>query len=292
MLKLVGSNSLRAVFAVLIAACLFGTSASARALADVQVDSIAIACIRLLIGSLGLFAISYIFERSDQVLTLLRNPMVWLMAVAVAGYQYFFFVGTDLAGIALGTLVSLALAPFFAGLLAWKWKGRKPARVWYFSTITGVIGLACLSLYALDSALPFSGLFAALVASFSYATYTVIGSESAMKYSPIALLAVSFLIAAVVLLPFSLGSFGFLESPRGVLLSMWLGIIATAVAYAFFAYGLSRLQAGVIATLNLAEPLVATILGVVIIGEQLGVLAIVGCVMIAVALSQLALSHR
>ena len=287
-----GNKSLRAVFAVLIAASLFGTSASARAIADVQVDSIALACIRLLIGSLGLLWLSRMFQQSSQVLTLFRNPMVWLMALGVAGYQYLFFVGTDLAGIALGTLVSLALAPFFAGLLAWRWKGIKPARVWYFSTVTAVIGLTCVSLYALDVALPITGLVASLVASMAYATYTVIGSETSKSFSPIALLAVSFTIAALLLLPFSLTSFGFLASPRGALLSLWLGLVATAIAYAFFAYGLPRLQAGVIATLNLAEPLVATILGVVIIGEQLGALAVIGCVMIAVALAQLALSHR
>jgi len=288
----VGSNSLRAVFAVLIAACLFGTSASARAIADIQIDSIAVACVRLLIGSIGLLCLSYVFERSGQIFALFRNPMVWLMAIGVAGYQYFFFVGTDLAGIALGTLVSLALAPFFVGLFAWRWKGRKPERVWYMSTATAITGLACLSFYALDTSLPMTGLFAALIASLSYATYTVIGSESSKSSPPIALLAVSFAIAALFLLPFSFHSFDFLTSPRGALLSMWLGVVATAIAYAFFAYGLPRIQAGVIATLNLAEPLVATILGVVIIGEQLGLLAIIGCVLIAVALSQLALSHR
>lgn len=287
-----GSKSLRAVLAVLIAASLFGTTASARVIADVHVDSIALACIRLLIGSLGLLWLSWMFKQSGQVLTLFRNPMVWLMALGVAGYQYLFFVGTDLAGIALGTLVSLALAPFFAGLLAWRWKGIQPARVWYLSTVTAVIGLTCLSVYALDVALPITGLIASLVASMAYATYTVIGSETSKSFPPIALLAVSFMIASLLLLPFSLTRFGFLASPRGALLSLWLGLVATAISYAFFAYGLPRLQAGVIATLNLAEPLVATILGVVIIGEQLGVLAVIGCSMIAVALFQLAMSHR
>ena len=56
--KSTAPKSLRAVFAVLIAACLFGTSASARALAEIEVDSIAIAFIRLFIGAVGLFFIS------------------------------------------------------------------------------------------------------------------------------------------------------------------------------------------------------------------------------------------
>lgn len=290
--KSTAPKSIRAIFAVLIAACLFGTSASARALAEIEVDSIAIAFIRLFIGAVGLLFISLYFEDSRTVLRMVRLPVVWAMSIGIASYQYFFFVGTDLVGVALGTLISLALAPFFAGILGWMWKGSKPGVVWFLSTVTAVIGLTLISFYALNSSIPIGGVIAALLASLAYASYTVLGSESAEKTSAIGLLAVAFALASLILLPFSITRLSFLSTSDGLLLSFWLGVIATALAYAFFAYGLPRLKAGVIATLNLAEPLVATILGVVILGEQLGALAVVGCVLIAIALSQLALSHR
>lgn len=292
MTKPLGNNSLRAVFAVLIAACLFGTSASARALIDVTADSIAIAFVRLSIGAVGLLIVSLFFVNRRTILQLFRSPYVWFMAVGVAGYQYFFFVGTDVAGIALGTLVSLALAPFFAGLLAWIWKGVKPQTLWYTSTLLAVCGLACLSFYALNTSIPLAGVAASFVASIAYATYTVIGTQESKSTSPLALLAVSFLLASFFLLPFSITRLSFLLTPEGLNLSLWLGLVATTIAYAFFAYGLPRLQAGVIATLNLAEPVVASILGVVVIGEQLGALALLGCALILLALTQLALSHR
>ena len=292
MTKSTAPRSLRAVFAILIAACLFGTSASARALAEIEVDSIAIAFTRLFIGAAGLLVISLLFENPRTVLRIVRLPVVWAMAIGIAGYQYFFFVGTDLVGVAIGTLISLALAPFFAGILSWIWKGSKPEAVWFLSTIIAVIGLTCLSFYALNTSIPIGGVIAALLASFAYASYTVLGSENADTTSAIGLLAVAFGLAALMLVPFSVTKLSFLSTSEGLLLSLWLGVIATAIAYAFFAYGLPRLKAGVIATLNLAEPLVATILGVVILGEQLGALAVVGCGLIAFALTRLALSHR
>ena len=290
--KIAGSDSLRAVFAVLIAACLFGTSASARALADVEADSIAIAFIRLSIGALGLLLISLISDSPRGILKLLKNPLVWMMALGVAGYQYFFFVGTDVVGIALGTLVSLALAPFFVGLFAWLWRGRKPQGIWLISTLIAILGLLLLSVYAIDLSLPILGVLAAVMASIAYATYTVIASETSEQVSPLGLLSVSFALAALILLPFSFNRLTFLQNSNGLFLSLWLGVVATSVAYAFFAYGLRRLQAGVIATLNLGEPLVASVLGVVVVGEQLGALAIIGCILITLALAILGWSQK
>ena len=43
----------------------------------------------------------------------------------------------------------------------------------------------------------------------------------------------------------------------------------TALAYVLFARGLGRLSAATVTTLVLAEPLVATLLGVAVLGERL-----------------------
>ena len=73
---------------------------------------------------------------------------------------------------------------------------------------------------------------------------------------------------------------------------MWLGLVATTGAYLLFGLGLKRLQPGHIATLNLFEPVVATILGVVVLGEQLGMAGWAGTVLVIAALALLGIADR
>jgi DME family drug/metabolite transporter len=54
--------------------------------------------------------------------------------------------------------------------------------------------------------------------------------------------------------------------------------------------GLRVLQPGHIATLNLFEPAVATVLGVVVLHEELGALGWVGCLLVLVALALLGIA--
>ena len=56
------------------------------------------------------------------------------------------------------------------------------------------------------------------------------------------------------------------------------------VAYVLFGRGLRVLPAGPVATLFLAEPLVATILGVVVLGETLAPAAIAGALLVVIGL--------
>jgi len=69
---------------------------------------------------------------------------------------------------------------------------------------------------------------------------------------------------------------------------LWVGLAATTAAYVLFGRGLTHLTAGTVATLNLAEPLVATALGVVILKEVLAGWSAVGSLLIASALALLA----
>ena len=59
------------------------------------------------------------------------------------------------------------------------------------------------------------------------------------------------------------------------------------MAYVLFAWGLRRLPAATVSTLTLGEPLTATLLGILLLGERLPPVAIVGLVVLAVGLTVL-----
>ena len=58
--------------------------------------------------------------------------------------------------------------------------------------------------------------------------------------------------------------------PRGMLIILHLGLVTTAVAYLLFARGLRQISTAAAVTLTLAEPLVAGMLGVLLLGERFG----------------------
>ena len=88
--------------------------------------------------------------------------------------------------------------------------------------------------------------------------------------------AASLLGGALVLAPaFSRHASG-LVSAHGILLTAWLGLVSTALAYALFVRGLRGIPASTAGTLSLAEPLVAAALAALLLGERLTPVAIVG----------------
>jgi DME family drug/metabolite transporter len=58
-----------------------------------------------------------------------------------------------------------------------------------------------------------------------------------------------------------------IATAKGATLVIWLGVIATALAYTLYATGLKHLAASTSATLLLAEPATATILAVTVLGN-------------------------
>lgn len=285
------TSSARAALAVLAAAALFGTSATSVALLAPDAPGPSVAAMRLLVGSAGLVAFVVWRGHRATLVGLWRRPVVWLMAAAVAGYQALFFMGTARTGVAVGTLISLAIAPFLAGVLGWALREGAPGWVWVASTVIAVVGVGLLVSGNLDAGDPVGMLYAA-GAGACYAVYTVLGVRLTRDGAPASVvLAASFALAAILLLPAAVTSTWWL-SPSGILEVLWLGLVTTTLAYLLFGLGLAVLQPGHIATLNLFEPAVATVLGVVVLGESLGAAGWVGCLLVVGALALLGIDEN
>src|SRR6266508_4281901 len=95
--------------------------------------------------------------------------------------------------------------------------------------------------------------------------------------------------AALLLVPVAvLAPLGWLATPRGALVALHLGLLATAAAYALFAAGLRRVTVATAATMSLAEPLTAAVLGVALLGERLTAAGLAGAALLVAGLLLLA----
>lgn len=277
---------------VLTAAVLFGTTGTAQALADLDGSPLAVGAARLLVGAALLLAAARL-AGSAGAGSWSRTHLA-AVAIGVAGYQLAFFAAVADTGVAVGTVVALGSAPALAGLLGKLVDGTPLDRRWAACTALATAGVLLLVLGAGgDAEVSPPGILLALVAGGSYAAYTVASKRLlADGHAPEEVMARGFGLAAIALLPVLAVKGGDIASTDGVLLALYLGAIPTALAYVLFARGLKHLGAGETATLTLAEPLTAALLGVLILDERPGAVAIVGAALVLAGLAALAAPRR
>ncbi len=123
-----------------------------------------------------------------------------------------------------------------------------------------------------------------LIAALCGALYAVLARRAFVRYSPLVVTSYTMVIGAILLMPAALGE-GLVPavthlSGQTSLLLLYLGVPAGALAWAAFVFSLTRLtptQAAVYINLN---PLVATMLGAILLGERLTMLFLIGFVVV------------
>jgi DME family drug/metabolite transporter len=276
-----------AVVSVLLACALFSTSATGRAYLDFPGSSISVGAWRVFLGGIGLAAYAAIRYGTTGLRKLIRMPIVWVMALAVLAYQISFFIGATRIGVAMGTLGALATAPFFAGVLGWIVGTGKPSAIWAVSTVMGVIGLALIT--GVSEVRDNLGFFAVFISGVMYAVFTVFGVRITRTHDVTGaeVLGAAFGIGALISLPIVLFTSAWINSALLVGFVLYIGLATTALGYILFGNGLTHLSPGTVSTLTLAEPVLATLMGVFILGEVMNLRGWIGCAVIIGALALL-----
>ena len=149
------------------------------------------------------------------------------------------------------------------------------------ATTLAILGCGLLILTGGSIQIDAMGIFLAMAAGTSYALYTLLSKDLLGIQPAGAVLTVTFTLGVILLLPvLYFGDLTWLLEPRGLAVALHLGIITVGFAYLLFAIGLSTIPVATAATLTLAEPLTAGLLGVVILGEVLNWTALVGIFLI------------
>lgn len=277
--------------AVLAAALCFSTTGTAQALAGVDASPIAVGAARIVIGGgiLGLLAVA---RRSPSRPTAGSRastaPLIVLGALGVLAYQPLFFLGTRENGVAIGTVVALGSAPIATGIVDAVRLRRAPSARWMLATAVALAGVVLVSGVTGGAvALSPGGLLGSVGAGVSYALYTVCGKALIDRgWDSTRVMGTVFGVSALASVPILvLSGTQWLLTPNGFALALWLGVVTTAIAYLLFGWGLARLSAVTVSTLTLAEPLAATLLGLLVLHEQLTPVSTLGLALIAVGLA-------
>ena len=269
------------------AATLWGTTGTAQALGPDSVTPETFAFVRMLGGALlVLFAMRR--GTTSPIRDLPRVPL--LLAIAtMAGSQPLFFGGVARTGVAVGTIVTIGSGPLFAGALGWLVRREAVTRRWWVATTSALVGAVLLVSGGEAAGVDPMGLVLALGAGLAWAIYLIGAKEVFEQADPVFAAGVVFVAAAVLLSPsLVLSDPSWLMSGRGLTVAIWTAPIATGISYVFFSRGLRDSPVAVAATMTLAEPLTAAVLGLIVLGEPAVASTIGGIVAILVGLLVLA----
>lgn len=249
---------------------------------------------RMLIAAVALIAYVSLSHRLAAVRAVWRTRPVLAAAVGcgTAAYQGLYFVSVLAVGVSVSTVVSLGLAPLLAAAWEHARAGTRPDRRELVVLAAALVGLVLISLTAHEGGGPLDrpvlGLVLAVVAGATYAATTVAGHGLAQEVDPVALTTCATMAGAVVLAPFLLvaaatSSPVVTSRPGGVALLAYLGVATMALSYGLLYAGLRTTSGSAATVATLVEPLSAAALAVLLLGERLSPLAVLGGLLILAA---------
>ncbi|MEO9944868.1 EamA family transporter [Paraglaciecola sp.] len=294
------NNATGAVICIIIACSLWATTGTAANFAP-SINPLAIGAFAM--GAAGLLLLITAFKTVlKERVKLIKVPVLLVLGgISIAIYPLAFYSSMKLAGVAIGTMVSLASAPFFSIVFERLINKKIISLRWMVSFAFGVLGVALIAMgkqshgqqtlinnteYLRLSATHF-GVILGLIAGLAYAVYAWAGKQMIDQgISSNASMASMFGFASVLLLPslFITGD-NLFATPTNTVVSIYMAVVPMFIGYLLFGYGLRHIEASKATLLTLLEPVLATLLAVIVVGEKFNSWGWLGMVLILVCLA-------
>jgi drug/metabolite transporter (DMT)-like permease len=257
------------VLAMLAAAVIFGTAAVPAKLVLENVPPFVLAEARWLIA-LGLLYL--LMRRRGE--TIVLNRATWLLGVTgLAGFYLFYSYGLRHTTAANATLIAGG-TPVIVALLSALFLGERITAGRAAGIVISLAGVAFIvsAGTGLDASL--LGNVLILGSNLSWAIYTVIGRKVLGGRNSLGVLVGTAIAGLIVMAPlagFELVTQGVGGAePRDALFILYLAIGPSALAYLFWGFGLSRLEASQASVYGNVMPLAGAVAGYLLLDEHLG----------------------
>lgn len=240
--------------------------------------------IRNLTGTTALWLL-VLFSKNKKRYT--KQDIVPILVGGTGAALFFplFILAFQLTGVGVAAVVSIGVAPIFVGLIAWIALKQPPGKQWAIGTLIAVTGVVALNWPSGNNTVSILGVAFAMAAALGYSLQATGMGMISKRHTPFQCVAPMFTIGTIFQAPLSYGKdFSFLQDPVLLIGAFYGGIVTVALAYAFFIFGIARIGAATAVTVGLMEPLTASILGVVLLGEMVSAIGIAGSALILTGL--------
>ena len=267
-----------ALFALIVSCLMWGTTGVVAAGMSADVSTFAIGSFTMGVGGIILAALTWPAVRKAVAIPEARWWVI-LGGIGVVVYPLAFYAGMRDAGVAVGNTVALGSGPLFAGVIEWLATKRKPTQRWFLALGIAGLGLAFVGVArGGTSEVGLNGVLLALIAGMAYALYSVAGSRviaagASFRGSMGAVFGSGALPLLVVLV---LTGGPLVSDFDNLARGAYLALGPLVLAYLLFGYALTRASASLVTLVTLLEPVFATILAVLMLGEVLPPIGWVG----------------
>lgn len=282
---------------VVAAGVLWGTGGLSGALLGrlTELHPLAIATYRLAGGGLTVVAVLALASRAGApawvrgVARTGRAGLARVLAVGLltASYQACYFAAVSVTSVAVATLVTLGAAPVMVLAVESVRARRRPGPVPSTAIGLAIAGLALLLGVPAGfggAALALGGGLA-LVSAAGFGALTLLGRRPVAGLDGPASIGLGFLAGALLLGAVTVPTvgLGFAPTAASMGLLLYFAWVPTALAYGLFITGLRGVPATSAAVVAVLEPVTATVLGVLVLGERLGVAGALGAALLCAA---------
>ncbi len=221
---------------------------------------------------------------------------VFLLALFEPGAYFFLEAAGIQRTLASTAAVIIATIPVFVLLLEAFWlkvrvRLREAALVLF--SLLGIVLLVLARGWEEAVGGSLAGNLLVLGAAFTASVYTAMARKLLQRYSPLAVTRLQSFYAAALYLPFALGSLrkeGLpTPAPRSFWALLYLAGGCSFLAYLLLNFSLSRLRASTVAAFTNVIPVVAALLAVLLLGERLVFLQVLGAVVVVASVTLLTL---
>lgn len=277
---------------ILFSSLLWGTTGTAASLIP-NVSPLAIGGFSMGLGGLLLALLARKTIISDRMILNENRWLVCIGALALAVYPLAFYTSMKMAGVAIGTVVSISSAPLFVAIIERLYsKNNTVDLLWTFSLLIGTLGISLLVFSDSSVAIESSeidhhiGISLGLLAGLTYAIYAWVARDLITKgaHSKSAMGSV-FGLGAVFLIPSLIFTGdGLFDTQLSTSVALYMALVPMFLGYVCFGYGLKVVSASQASLLTLFEPVVATVFAVSIVGERIEASGWVGIGLIMICL--------
>ena len=238
----------------------------------------------------GMLLLLAVFAVKDRgVFRVRREHLKYFFGTGIISVVLFtscYFSCQKICSLAVASILLYTAPSLVVILSAMLWKEPVTKKKLLALALT-LVGCACVcGVFDGGLTVTFTGILLGLGAGFFYALYSVFGRYALAHYSSMTVTVWTFIFAGpaslVMLRPAEMRAV--FTAPSAWLLAAGLVVFSTVAPYILYTRGLARVESGKASIMASLEPVVAALAGVLIFGEPMGLLTLLGilCVLAGV----------
>ena len=238
----------------------------------------------------GMLLLLAVFAVKDRgVFRVRREHLKYFFGTGIISVVLFtscYFSCQKICSLAVASIL-LYTAPSFVVILSAILRKEPVTKKKLLALALTLVGCACVcGVFDGGLTVTFTGILLGLGAGFFYALYSVFGRYALAHYSSMTVTVWTFIFAGpaslVMLRPAEMRAV--FTAPSAWLLAAGLVVFSTVAPYILYTRGLARVESGKASIMASLEPVVAALAGVLIFGEPMGLLTLLGilCVLAGV----------